>query len=104
MPEIVLIHSTFTNEAEAVSVARALLSERLVACANISQVRSLYRWDGAVQDAPESMLLVKTSMEKQQLVMARIRALHSYTLPCIAAYPLSAGDAAFLAWVSEEVA
>lgn len=102
MPEIMLVYSTFASEAEAVSVAQTLLLERLIACANMLPVRSLYRWEGQIQNEPEIVMMAKTTRDKQSAVIARIKSLHSYDVPCIVCYPASDGYAPFLGWVKEE--
>jgi len=101
--EIWLIYSTFKNRAEALSVAQTLLEKRLIACANVHDgVTSLYRWQGAITQEKEVALTAKTRKEKLQATMDEIRAVHSYELPCIVAYPVTEGLPEFLQWVINE--
>ena len=102
-PEIWLIYSTFKSKEEALSVAKALLEQKLIACANVQDgVTSLYRWEGAVQQEQETVMTAKTSKEKLQAAMEAIKALHPYELPCIIAYPVAQGMPGFLQWVANE--
>ena len=102
MSDIFLVYSTFADEGEAVSVAETLLSERLIACANITATRSIYVWEGSLHNGPEAAMISKTVKEKVPEVIARIKTLHSFDVPCIVAYPLAEGYGPFLNWVKEE--
>ena len=100
-----MVYSTFENRAEALSVARALLEKRLVACVNIyDNVTSMYRWEGALQQSQEAVLTAKTSADKRQAAMDEIKRLHSYDLPCIIAYAITDGLPEFLDWIANETA
>jgi len=86
-------------------VARSLVEEGLVACANlIPAVRSIYRWQGAVQDEAEVLLVMKTRADRLEAVAERVRALHPYDLPEVVALPAAGGSAAYLDWVRGECA
>jgi periplasmic divalent cation tolerance protein len=79
------------------------VEERLVACANvIPGVRAIYRWQGAVRDEGEAVLIAKTEETRAEAATARIKALHSYDLPCVAVLPLTGGNADFLQWIESE--
>ncbi len=98
----VVLLSTAPTEEEAAKIARALVEERLVACVNlVPQVRSVYRWEGAVQDDREVLLVIKTRAERQAAVVERIRALHSYSCPEAIVLPLVAGAQPYLDWIAE---
>lgn len=99
----VLLYVTASSPDEAAAIGRTLVEERLCACANvIGPVRSFYRWEGAVQDDREVVLIAKTVAEKVAAATDRVRALHSYTLPCVVALPLVGGNVAFLDWIAAE--
>lgn len=103
MPDIWIVYSMFPTRDEAVYVARELLSARLIACANVlGGVESLYHWQGEMQHEQETLLLTKTQASHVPALIERIRALHSYELPCIVSLPVSAGLPAFLQWVETE--
>jgi periplasmic divalent cation tolerance protein len=88
------------KKAEAETSARALVSEQLAACANIvGPVRSIYRWRGAVEEAGEHLIMIKTRKTLYPAVERRVRELHSYDVPEILALAPSAGSAAYLDWI-----
>ncbi len=93
------------DEATAARIARELVEGRLAACVNrLPGVHSTYRWDGAVHDEPEVLLIVKTTRERYQALEMRLKALHPYELPEIIALPVEAGSAGYIDWVGRETA
>jgi periplasmic divalent cation tolerance protein len=99
------VYVTAANAEEAKRIASAAVRERLAACANIlGKIRSIYWWDGAVQEEDEVALLLKTREELFEPLAARIKALHSYRVPCIVALPIAAGNPDYLAWIARETA
>jgi periplasmic divalent cation tolerance protein len=90
---------------EAATIARALVDERLAACANIvSGITSIYRWQGRVEQASETLLIIKTDRRQLDALVGRVRALHSYTVPEVVALAIDGGSAPYLRWLDEEVA
>ncbi|MEE2998218.1 MAG: divalent-cation tolerance protein CutA [Pseudomonadota bacterium] len=99
-----LIYITTETPQEAHTIARALVEERLAACANIlAPVTSIFRWDGDIREGDETVLLAKTTSERVDALTERVINLHSYDCPCIAAFPIEGGNTSFLEWVVEEV-
>ena len=99
MPAVV-VFSTFPDPEKAAEVARTLVGEQLAACVNVvQQVRSIYRWKGAVQDDAEVLAIIKTTSERQDALIARLVALHPYELPEAIALPVVDGHAPYLAWL-----
>jgi periplasmic divalent cation tolerance protein len=93
---------TCASESEAASLATALVEERLAACGNIVPgVRSIYRWEGAVQQDQEVLLLLKTVQGRVPELGARVRELHSYDLPEVLAVPVLGGLPGYLSWIDE---
>lgn len=89
------------NEAE--DIARTLVTERLVACANIlGGIRSVYWWQGAVTEDDETVLILKTRSANVERVTERVVALHGYEVPCVVELPLTRGNPAYLEWISTE--
>lgn len=102
-PGVVLI-STAPNLEVAHKVARTLVEERLAACVNlVPGVRSIYRWEGKVQDDAELLLVIKTTPARQEQAIARLREVHPYTCPEAIALPIQGGNPAYLAWLNEVV-
>lgn len=87
---------------EASGFASALLERRLIACANLLPGgQSLYRWEGKIETASETVLLLKTREERVEELVETIRELHSYETPEVIVLPIEGGGADYLAWVSE---
>lgn len=100
-----LIYITAASREEALKLARTLVQERLLACANVvDNATSVYWWDGAVQEEGEALMLAKTLSSNVEALIARVRALHSYTCPCVVAVPIVAGNPAYLDWIAREAA
>lgn len=86
-------------------LARALVDRRLCACVNlVDGIRSFYRWEGAVEDDPEALLVIKTTTGVLERLRSVILELHPYDLPEIIALPVTEGHLPYLAWVRDEVA
>ncbi|HLJ64002.1 MAG TPA: divalent-cation tolerance protein CutA [Stellaceae bacterium] len=100
---VMIVYVTASNLEEARGIASRVVEERLAACANIlGGMRSLYWWQGAVQEGEEAVLILKTVEERLAALIARVNELHSYDTPCIEAWPVTAGHPRFLDWVAEE--
>lgn len=88
---------------QAAELGRALVDERLAACATlVPAVRSIYRWEGKVQDEPEALLVLKTTRDRFERLRDRALALHPYQVPEVIALPVEAGSAPYLAWLVRE--
>ena len=91
---------TAASEEQAGLIAHALVSERLAACVNIvSPIRSIYRWNDAVQSDTEHLMIIKTRANLVPEVEVRVRELHSYEVPEVIALPIIAGAKSYLEWV-----
>jgi periplasmic divalent cation tolerance protein len=100
---MLLVLTTVETRAQAEEIARVLVGERLVACVNIlGACRSVYRWQGAVEEADETILLMKTGPARYPAFEQRLRELHPYELPEIVALAPEAVLPAYAAWVSGE--
>jgi periplasmic divalent cation tolerance protein len=104
-PEYVVVLVTAASAEEGARLGRTLVEERLAACANvIGPIRSIYRWQGAVEEADEHLLLLKARGAEVAALEARVRALHSYDVPEVIALPVTAGSAQYLAWLADATA
>lgn len=98
---IVVLVTTATRE-EGESIARRLVEDRLVACVNVvPQVRSVFRWEGAVSREDEALLVIKSRRDRFPAVVAAVKKLHSYSVPEIIALPIVEGSAEYLRWLDE---
>ena len=102
LSNFIVVFVTCGSEDEALKIARALVEEKLAACANmISPLRSIYRWEGKICDEKEWLLLLKTRQSRFEDLAKRVKALHSYSVPEIIALPITEGSPAYLNWISE---
>lgn len=97
--------STAPDGDVAARIARTLVEEGLAACANLlSPVRSIYRWQGRVEDDTEVLLVIKTRADRVDALAERLRALHPYEVPELVVLPVDGGLAPYLDWVRAEAA
>ena len=97
MAEYVQVLTTVESEDDAVRLGRGIVDARLAACVQIvGSIRSLYWWQGKVDDAREWQLLIKTTAERFPALEKYIKANHSYDTPEIIATPILAGSADYL--------
>lgn len=100
---VVVAFSTFPTPDKAVEVVRTLVSEQLAACGNlVGPIRSIYRWQGEIQDEPETLVILKTTRDRFEAMRARLVELHPYEVAEVIALPVEAGHAPYLAWVAAE--
>ncbi len=104
MTEYCTLYVTVPDKAEAVSLSRKLIGERLIACANISDaMMSLYEWEGEICEDYERAIFMKTRKNLVTKVTSRIKQLHSYDTPCIVRWDITGGSADYLKWIGENV-
>lgn len=105
MTEALIVFSTFAHEADAARVARVLVEERLVACAQlVPGARSIYRWQDEVREAAEVMVLMKTRKQDWTALLSRLHELHPYETPECVAVRIAAGAPKYMAWLDEALA
>ena len=104
MSPVAFLYATAPDPQIAAALARTLVEERLIACGNVLPgVRSVYRWDGAVTEDAEAVLICKTTADRADAAVARLAELHPYDVPAVTRFDAAGGSAAFLGWVAEEV-
>lgn len=102
--DLLLCLTTCPDADSADRIAGALVEERLAACVNvIPGLRSVYRWQGAIERADEVLLLIKTTQARYPGLQARLPQLHPYELPELVAVELADGLPAYLQWVVKGV-
>ncbi|HXF44508.1 MAG TPA: divalent-cation tolerance protein CutA [Burkholderiaceae bacterium] len=103
MTDVLIVLTNCPDAASARRIAAALVERRLAACANqMAPVQSVYRWQGAIEEAAEVPLLIKCTRARYPEVEAAIRELHPYSVPEIVAWPVAVGYAPYLRWVDDE--
>ena len=101
--EVLLVLTNLPDREAAERLASTLIEEKAAACVNIlGACTSVYRWQGAVENAEEIPLLIKTTSARYAALEATIRRLHPYELPEIIAVPLAQGLPDYLDWVASE--
>ena len=97
-----VVYVTTGSLAEAQSLSKMLVSEKLAACVNrIGPLVSTYEWQGELQEDTEYLLVIKARRDDFDLLQQRIEAMHSYDLPEILALPVEAGSANYLNWLGQ---
>ncbi len=99
----VVVFITAATAEEAERIGGALLADRLAACVQAVPVHSAYWWKGAIAEAGETLLIVKTAARLVDALTARVRALHSYSVPEVIALPIVGGNPDYLRWIDESV-
>lgn len=97
------VYITARDGKQARAIGKTLVRERLAACANIiGGMHSIYFWEGRLCEGRETVLIVKTRAALLRRLVKRVRSLHSYAVPCIAAVTIAGGSRDFLDWVAKE--
>ncbi len=101
----VLIYITTKDREEAERLGRALVTKRIAACVNIlgGEMKSIYWWEGRLEEARESVLIAKTEAKLVDTLIAEIKTLHSYDCPCVLVLPTEGGNPDYLAWLNAQV-
>ena len=99
-PDLVVALSTAGSPEEARRIASALVAEQLAACINIvDNIDSIYRWQGAIESAGESLMIIKTRTDLLPAIELRLHELHSYEVPELIAAPIMDGAQPYLDWL-----
>jgi periplasmic divalent cation tolerance protein len=99
--KLLAVFTTVASAEAAREMGRALVERKLAACAQITEIESIYSWDGAVQDEVEYRVMFKTTAAQYPAIEAAIRELHTYELPAIHAVAVEAVYEPYAAWVEE---
>lgn len=98
-----LAYMTAASVEQAKAIGRVLVEERLAACVNvIPGMTAIYRWEGAVEEDGEAVLIAKTRAESFEALTARVEALHDYDNPSVIRLDIAAGRQPFLDWIAKE--
>lgn len=88
---------------EAKTIAKELLKDKLIACANIHPVSSSYWWKGKIENDDEYVLVAKSKKELFNRIVEKIKEIHPYEVPCVVALPILKGNPDYLNWIEESV-
>ena len=87
---LIFVYITNKDEAEAKKVSEHLLKKRLAACTNIFPIKSMYWWNGKIENTREVVCIVKTKAEYYEKIKQEVKKMHSYECPCIIKIPVEA--------------
>ena len=99
----VMLTTTPTRD-EAQKIAKLLIAEKLAACVQLLPIESFYFWQDKTQNEAEILLLIKTRAGLFDAATARIKQIHSYTVPEIVALPFAAGSQSYFDWIGQVTA
>ncbi len=103
MDRPVLVYTTYPSLVEAEQAGRSLVEKGLAACVNILPgMRSIYRWQGNVEQAEEVVMIVKTRAAQKEAVAAEVKRIHSYDTPAILFLPAEGGNTDYIQWIVSE--
>jgi periplasmic divalent cation tolerance protein len=103
MQQALLVLTNVPDATTATAIARRLVEQRLAACVNVlPQVQSIYQWQGAIEEAGEVTLLIKTTQARYAELEAAVKAAHPYEVPEIIAIPIVGGLPKYLDWIGQE--
>ena len=98
----IIVFTTASNEDEAAKIANELVKAKLAGCVNIiKDIRSIYSWQGKIEDEKEVLMILKTQKALFDSFMKKVKELHSYSVPEIIALPIIAGSEDYLKWLKE---
>jgi periplasmic divalent cation tolerance protein len=101
--DALLVFTTLPTADKAAEIAKLLVEEKLVACANLlPAIRSIYRWQGKLHDENEVLVLLKTRAENLERLKLRLLEIHPYELPEMLAVPVESGYQPYLDWLAGE--
>jgi len=98
---IILCYTTHNDEEQAKTMIQALLEKKLIACANITPIKSMYLWQGRKEETSEIAIIMKTTPDNWEQLRAAIEQLHPYEVPCIIKLPVEANEQ-YEEWIRKE--
>lgn len=103
MEKLCIVYIPVSNENEGANIGEKIVTAKLAACANVfSSIRSIYLWEGSLEENNEAVLILKTKESLVQEVENAVKELHSYSCPCIMALPVIHANKEFIEWVERE--
>jgi len=99
--KFIMIYTTLPDKAITKKIAKKLVDEKLIACANFFPVESVYRWEKKLCEDKEHVLIMKTRKELYKKVEIRLKEIHPYETPAIVSYEIKEGSKNYLSWIKE---
>ena len=100
---MIMVYVTCRDGEEARKISTHLLDNKLIACANIFPINSLYKWDDKLEDSKEIVIIAKSIKEKFQEIEKQVKKMHSYKTPCIVMIEINESNKDYLDWVRDEL-
>ena len=100
--EYTVVLITSPDEQTAAKIANCLVEKRLAACINIiAPIRSIYKWEGKIEDDKEVLMIVKTRKDLFEELESSVKQMHPYSVPEIIGLPIIKGSSEYLNWITE---
>ena len=93
--------STFPDRAIIDSIASQLVTDKIVACVNISKITSIYRWEEAIHNTDEFLAIFKTTQKNLPLLKKQLKQLHPYDVPEIAEINIDSINSDYMKWIAD---
>ena len=100
--KLILVYVTNPTKKEALKVANHLVEKKLIGCANIFPVDSIYRWEGKIAHQKEFVFIAKTKEANFVKIKKEVKRIHSYSVPCVIKIPACAGDK-YYSWLGSVI-
>lgn len=98
-----LVYITCKDEKEAKKIAEHLLLQKLISCANITKINSMYWWQGDIKDEKEALLLCKSFDKKYKQLEKEVKEIHSYEVPAVMEIPIESISKEYEKWSEKEL-
>ncbi len=104
MTDKIVVLTTCDSEKQAEKLAHHMVEQKLAACVNIlPKARSIYRWEGKIEDSGEWLLLIKSRRDLFAALRAEIQKMHTYEVPEVMVLPVVDGAEAYLNWLNSQL-
>ncbi len=103
MQDVIIVFSTYPDERTASKIARKIVESKLAACANITEIRSLYWWKDKIEDSKEYLTIFKSTSRKAKILKEAIAKSHPYEIPEIVEIKMNSVSDSYLRWMVESV-
>ncbi|MBU0571657.1 MAG: divalent-cation tolerance protein CutA [Candidatus Omnitrophica bacterium] len=98
-----IVYITTKDKTEAEMIGKVLIESKLAACVNIIDgMKSIYRWEGKIEEGNEVILIAKTKDTLVPELTEKVKSVHSYSCPCVVALPITGGNDEYLGWIASE--